>query len=966
LTITLLLPPAPRLQAWRRTRTRTSASHNPAAALLGAIFPAITFFSQNCNSLNLSTCCQKQIKKLFSIVSCGSDIILLSNVRLGNGAAIPDQINTFRYNKYGQYDFYHNSTQNRRGVGILIKHNLNYSIEFEYRDNSENILGLLINIDNFLFRCVSVYGPNNNDRTFFNDINHFLSLYDDRPVVLGGDWNMTVSTHDGGLNIDTINMLNPPSLLRSRLLLDICSNWELSDPFRTLHPETRDFTYVPRAGTNNRSRIDFFLVSNPILNNVNKCSIGENLLCTLFDHKPICLEFCPQRTNNTLNITNKTLNHPRFPALLAAASVETYLHHARRDPELINFIDQNLVQVGRINYLIRQINDIEWNEKISGQEHEDPVLKANIIDEIDQLRDNFPDPSILDTIPLSVDPDIFFEVLTNNIMNTLRSFQGWLNKLCTAKKADLINRLVALKMDYQLNTDIIFQLEAELNAVVDSDLRDKTESPKIFENLNSEKPTPLFLNLTKTRTNSGLEKIKNNDGVPFPSDGDREEFIVKSFQDLYETRPAEPLGDDAIDNFLGPDIANSDIVRNSKLTDPERANLELPLSLAELDISVNRGKTRSAPGMDGYSNALIKKCWKYFRRPLLSYANHCYNTGTLTHNFRSARIRLIPKKGDHSMLKNWRPISLLSNLYKIISRAVNIRLNKIVNRICSRAQKGYNNVRYTQEVLINTWERINYCRRNGIRGAVVAIDMAKAFDTLSHDYVDKVYAFFNIGPNMRRWLSLIGSNRCACINFGPGRDSRYFPLGRGRPQGDNVSPNSFNFSIQILIFKLELDPLILPIPKPVTFVNHDVPNHFRNESNGETSKNESLADDNTTFTLLEEVSLQQLRNNLISFERLSGLACNFDKTCVMPMLDPTPEEIALLNRLNLKIVDKVTLLGVEISRSLETNHTLCKAASSILFSSFFPNKGCTRPMSKIGGIREIKDAARRELGGIEK
>jgi exonuclease III len=79
---------------------------------------------------------------------------------------VSDLINTFMYNKYGQYDFFYNSTNNRRGVGILIKHNLNYTVDYEFRDNDENILGLLINIDNFRFRCASVYGTNSNDRTF--------------------------------------------------------------------------------------------------------------------------------------------------------------------------------------------------------------------------------------------------------------------------------------------------------------------------------------------------------------------------------------------------------------------------------------------------------------------------------------------------------------------------------------------------------------------------------------------------------------------------------------------------------------------------------------------------------------------------------------------------------------------------------------------------------------------------------
>jgi hypothetical protein len=152
------------------------------------------------------------------------------------------------------------------------------------------------------------------------------------------------------------------------------------------------------------------------------------------------------------------------------------------------------------------------------------------------------------------------------------------------------------------------------------------------------------------------------------------------------------------------------------------------------------------------------------------------------------------------MLKNWRPILLLSNFYKIISRAINTRLNKFFNRICSRAQKGYNNKRYTQEVLINVWEQVNYCKVNNINGAVVAIDMAKAFDTLSHKFLTQVYKFFGFGPNIIKWLNLLGTNREAYIGLDNNINSRPFKLGRGRAQGDNTSPNTFNFADQILIF----------------------------------------------------------------------------------------------------------------------------------------------------------------------
>jgi Reverse transcriptase (RNA-dependent DNA polymerase) len=239
----------------------------------------------------------------------------------------------------------------------------------------------------------------------------------------------------------------------------------------------------------------------------------------------------------------------------------------------------------------------------------------------------------------------------------------------------------------------------------------------------------------------------------------------------------------------------------------------------------------------------------------------------------------------------------------------------VVNRICSRAQKCYNTKRYAQEVLINVWEQIQFCKQHNIKAAVVAIDMAKAFDTLSHDYLDKVYKFFNLGPNMQRWLKLLGNNREACISLEGGNNSRYFKLESGRPQGDNVSPNTFNFGAQILIFKVELDVSIQKIPRIVNNIIPQVP-LFEEESNRETDKNESLADDNTTIMLLEEQGLTSLKTNLNDFAGLSGLHCNFNKTCIMPTGELSEDESRYITELGFRITYKFTLLGVEIVHSL--------------------------------------------------
>ena len=246
--------------------------------------------------------------------------------------------------------------------------------------------------------------------------------------------------------------------------------------------------------------------------------------------------------------------------------------------------------------------------------------------------------------------------------------------------------------------------------------------------------SPHFLKLAKIpSTGNTLKEIKNNDGMEFVSDMDRKNFITNYYSDLYKVPDNVPENMlERIELFLGPEICNNPIVNSCKLTIGESNMLNLPLSMDELDKSVEEAKTGSAGGLDGINNKFIKKYWYYFKLPLLKYSRCCFRKGTLTDSFKTACIRLIPKKGDISKIKNWRPISLINCIYKVISRAINNRLKRFADRFCSRAQKGYTSERHIQEVLINVLENIAFCKTNNIAGAVVAVDIAKAFDTVPH------------------------------------------------------------------------------------------------------------------------------------------------------------------------------------------------------------------------------------------
>jgi hypothetical protein len=315
--------------------------------------------------------------------------------------------------------------------------------------------------------------------------------------------------------------------------------------------------------------------------------------------------------------------------------------------------------------------------------------------------------------------------------------------------------------------------------------------------------------------------------------------------------------------------------------------------------------------------------WPYIRQPLTKFANYCIESGRLTDSFRTASIKLIPKKGDISNIANWRPISLLNCLYKVISKAINERLKHIANRILSRAQKGFTNGKYIQECLINIVETIKRCNDFNIPAFILAIDQAKAFDSVRHDFMRKCLEFLEVPEQFIKILEIFTTNRTASILLDDGKESARFDLEIGNTQGNGPSPLQFNFCEQLLLFKLELDPRIRSIYseavvprslrlKPLKEFSQTDRNHFAYESNRETGVVEGFADDGTVMALATPEALGAISETLANFANISGLKCNFDKSMILPVgfNEVLPE---FLTNSGFPIVDSIGILGVKIT-----------------------------------------------------
>jgi hypothetical protein len=103
-----------------------------------------------------------------------------------------------------------------------------------------------------------------------------------------------------------------------------------------------------------------------------------------------------------------------------------------------------------------------------------------------------------------------------------------------------------------------------------------------------------------------MSDIKNADGQPFKSQEDMKVYVISFYANSY--RKAEDKPEDltnCIENFSAPDLCAHPLVTASKLTPILAERLEAPITLHELDVSIEQAN-RSASGGDGMSNCFIR------------------------------------------------------------------------------------------------------------------------------------------------------------------------------------------------------------------------------------------------------------------------------------------------------------------------------------------------------------------------
>ena len=442
--------------------------------------------------------------KIYGITKLKTDIIFISDLRLSNrnlSSNIEDLKKSFLINPYCSYKFLYNSTQNKRGVGILIKNDINFLEVRRIADEEENFLLVMADIKGNRFTLCSIYGPNVHNKNFFTNLAIGIRQLLTGNLIIGGDWNCTYSCDTVLNNIDCLNMRDIPNSRHSNYLKTLCNEFKLMDPYRGFYPNRRDFTFVPmNALRDNRSKIDFFLVTEHLFLQLVDCNIAYGLQSKLFDHKAISLTFYPKKDKSCQGpvISNAILKNPDLDLVVQTAILECYILNLsiENTPLNVNGRQTILDDIGTIWMNIRRAGPVPSRYNLDEISEEDLRQRERCIQEITATLSRYPLETI-QTYPLMVDNCLFLETLLNCVRNEVSSFQHFVQKTKKETKNKLISSLKALKSMQILDTELLLSTEKKLNLLLEAEMQDALEKSPIFDHIHKEKMSPLFLKLAK-------------------------------------------------------------------------------------------------------------------------------------------------------------------------------------------------------------------------------------------------------------------------------------------------------------------------------------------------------------------------------------------------------------------------------------------------------------------------------------
>lgn len=295
---------------------------------------------------------------------------------------------------------------------------------------------------------------------------------------------------------------------------------------------------------------------------------------------------------------------------------------------------------------------------------------------------------------------------------------------------------------------------------------------------------------SNTNPNLGIKSVKDDSGNVALNDLEKCELMANHL----EKKQSLPT-DNRFNHELKEDIINSLRANPPNINPIDNNNsLNQPVSVAELIKELRKCNNNSAAGADEINYKVIKSLPYNVLELLAKTYSLCLELGYFPEKFRKAEVIMLPKpKKDKSLVKNYRPVSLLSCLGKVLERVVKSRLilHLIENNLLNKFQYGFMPGKSTMEHIFHLSQDVHNTFKRKQFTIAIFLDIEGAFDTVFIPGAIHKLNSFNLPGNIIAFLSSFLTDRSFLVKVGNNKSRTVYPES-GTPQGSVLSPLLFN------------------------------------------------------------------------------------------------------------------------------------------------------------------------------
>lgn len=346
---------------------------------------------------------------------------------------------------------------------------------------------------------------------------------------------------------------------------------------------------------------------------------------------------------------------------------------------------------------------------------------------------------------------------------------------------------------------------------------------------------------------------------------------------------------------------------------PINESLDQPITEKEIDTALKNTKLGKSPGPDGILPEILVYGGLTLKRFLVTLFTIFWATEQLPTDLVNPNITILFKKGNRSICGNYRGISLLSTVGKVIADIILQRLKSVIETVYPESQHGYRLGRGTIDGIFAVRQLMEKSREQHRHLYIAFIDFTKAFDTVNRPLLFKILVKIGCPPKLVKLIELLYANVKAQLII-DGELSKLFDYNCGVKQGCKLAPTLYGIYAAILLWVAFKD------------IKHDHSILIRFRTNGNLFdirrlkaktkvfyhflREAQYADDIALFSDTA-IGLQNLLNAYNIASKRMGLTINANKTEIMCL---GPDTDFLIDEVKLNNVDRFKYLGSLVSK----------------------------------------------------